>query len=120
MSKTTWIALLSFAVLPGFGFGDDRDETGRIKPYYERTWGEPLRQEPGWTKGRGYWDKDVPYGATPPGYRSHRLPVGYRHSYNPPPNWRGDPGGTFDPLEARRERLKDLRERQLRLYRDRR
>lgn len=110
MSKTTWIALLSMAVVPTFAFADDwKDESGRLKHYYERTWGEPLEEKPAWARGRGYWDGN--YGLTPPWHRPYQLPEGYYRSYAPAPNWRGDRDGSFDRREDFKNRMQDRRER---------
>ena len=121
MSKTTWIALLSLAVLPVVASAQDRqDANGPVRPSYERSWGEPLEEKPAWARGRGYWDRRDPYGVTPPWYEPFQLPDGYYRSYAPAPNWRGD-RETYDGrreafkdrMQDRRERLKDRRGDQL-------
>ncbi len=122
MSKTTWITLLSIAVLPGFAVSDDDWQGGsrRLRLYYERSWGEPLGEGPAWARDRGYWDGN--YGTTPPWYRTHQLPAGYYHSYAPAPNWRGDRDDNdrrqdyLNRLQDRRERQEVLRKQQRNVY----
>jgi hypothetical protein len=95
--------------LPMLASADDlRGGNQRIRPYYERNWGEPLRDPPEWTRGRGYWD-DSGYGVTPPWYRVYQLPDGYYQSYAPAPNWRGDRDGVIDRREAFKNRMQDRR-----------
>lgn len=120
MNKRIFAALLTVTLLPGLAFADWwKDESGQGRggpPPWAGRAGEP----PDWARGKGVWDGHFKHGG-PPAYRQGYTPPirrdhqGYHPQYAPPvpyaPIWRGD-------REDRKERLKDLREREREAFKE--